>query len=654
MSTSLDVARCPNGRRRGQWVRRMPLSALPDDPRGGAAAGPPAPEAADDPARLLALLQGIGDHVTVYDEAGRFLFINDAAAQLLAQPAEALLGRSLWEVAPETVGSGYGRDLREALSTGQVVRGEHHAAAAGRWLEYRIHPTTGGIVVLATDVTWRKHAEAAVAFDAQRFVETVEHLADTFTAVDGAWRITYMNRAALRAARLETTPVGADFWETFPFAAGSTFGDALCRVMATRTAELLEAPSARTGLWYENSIFPSADGIAMLSRDIQARKQAEAALLAADRRKDEFLATLGHELRNPLAPIRTAVQLLHRVGESNPIAVKARAIIDRQVEQLTRLVDDLLDVSRITRGQVELRRRLVDVHTVVEHGIESVTPLIDARQHLLTRPRQGPPLYVDGDPARLGQVVANLLHNAAKYTPEGGHLAVAIGVDAGQVVIDVRDNGRGLSPADIEVIFDLFGQVNRQTAHGGLGIGLTVARELVERHDGSLQVASDGPGLGATFTVRLPLASAPAAAHEEAAAPDLQPADGGTQRPASPLRRILVVDDNRDAADALAAALRGVGHEVRVAHDGGTALHLARAFDPDVAFLDIGLPGMSGYEVARALRQDDAFATLRLVAVTGWSQPDDRRKSYEAGFDAHLIKPADEDAIARLVAAGRR
>ncbi|BCS32115.1 hypothetical protein TBR22_A13240 [Luteitalea sp. TBR-22] len=475
-------------------------------------------------------------------------------------------------------------------------------------------------------------------------MDTVEHLADSFTEISGDWTITYMNRTGLTWAGLTLHDViGRNFWDVFPFAVGSAFATGLRRVMATREAELFETPSARSGRWFESNVFPAGEGIAVLSRDIDARKRAEAALLVADRRKDEFLATLGHELRNPLAPIRTAAQVLRRLEPTDGSASRAVDIIERQVEQLTRLVDDLLDVSRITRGQVDLRRRTVDVSAIIEQALESTLPIIEARRHRVTRRLGDTALPVDADPARLAQVLSNLFHNAAKYTPEGGEIDVMATRDGDTVVIAVRDNGQGLAAEDRERIFDLFTQIDRAHGYGGLGVGLTVARELVHRHGGTIEVESEGPGRGAVFVVRLPVATSPVT--PVAGIPALAAPPPGARR------RVLVVDDNLDAAEALAVALRMGGHEVRTAASGGAALDLAKTFLPDALLLDIGLPGMSGYDVARALRADPAHAHVLLVAVTGWGQPEDHRKAREAGFDHHHVKPVDVAQIEALLAA---
>jgi PAS domain S-box-containing protein len=363
-----------------------------------------------------------------------------------------------------------------------------------------------------------------------------------------------------------------------------------------------------------------------------------------DRRKDEFLAMLSHELRNPLAPIRNAVHVLQEV-QGGPELGMARDVIDRQVTHLARLVDDLLDVSRITRGKVALRRKSFVLADVLDQAVETTRPLIAARRHALTVEvaKDMPELFAD--PTRIEQVVANLLNNAAKYTDEGGHITLRAACEGSEAVIRVRDGGVGI-PADVlPHVFELFAQAERtlDRAQGGLGIGLTLVKSLVEQHGGRVEAFSAGPGRGSEFVVRLPLSTGPAAADAPAAA-----------RPsaASTLHRILVVDDNADAADTLAMLLRLRGYDVRVARDGPAALDAADEFHPDLVLLDIGLPGMEGYAVARALRSGESSARPRLVALTGYGRDEDRRRSAEAGFDDHLVKPVAPDALLEVLAAG--
>ncbi|MFL6214182.1 MAG: PAS domain S-box protein [Blastocatellia bacterium] len=382
--------------------------------------------------------------------------------------------------------------------------------------------------------------------------------------------------------------------------------------------------------------------------DITDRKLAEESLIEADRRKDEFLAMLAHELRNPLAPIRNAAQLLRRLGPPVPELQWARDVIDRQIGHLGRLVDDLLDVSRITEGKVTLRKETVDLVAVIGSALEASRPLIEERNHQLSVALPEHPLRVEGDPTRLTQVVSNLLNNAAKFTPEGGHIWLSAEAVDNQVVLRVRDTGAGIAADLLPHVFDLFRQADRSLdrSQGGLGVGLTLVRRLLELHGGSVEAFSEGPERGSEFVVRLPSL---ARQIEVGRAASVIQSDELAAAPC----RILVVDDNVDSAESIALLLELNGHQVRMAHDGPTALEVAGSFRPEVIVLDIGLPGMDGYEVARRLRNDSAIREALLIALTGYGQDEDRQQSLAAGFDHHLVKPIDTDTLQDLIASQR-
>jgi CheY-like chemotaxis protein len=362
----------------------------------------------------------------------------------------------------------------------------------------------------------------------------------------------------------------------------------------------------------------------------------------ADRRKDEFLATLAHELRNPLAPIRNALEILRLAGDDPKRSEIAREMMGRQLAQMVRLVDDLLDVSRITTGKLAVRKTVVDLKDVARDALETVRPFVEARHHVLAVDLDAEAIPVDGDRTRLGQVFANLLNNAAKYTHPGGRIDLSVRREGRDGVVRVRDNGVGLAPESTSAIFDMFMQVDRslERSQAGLGVGLTLARRLVELHEGAIEVRSEGPGKGSEFVVRLPLSTGrlpdtPAAVQEDAAR--------------LVRRRVLLADDNVDFARSLGQLLEARGHDVRVVHDGAQALDAAKQFAPDIAFLDIGMPKIHGYELARRMRALPATARCVLVAVTGWGQEDDRRRAREAGFDRHLTKPVDPSQIEAIV-----
>jgi signal transduction histidine kinase len=384
---------------------------------------------------------------------------------------------------------------------------------------------------------------------------------------------------------------------------------------------------------------------------LEERERTAAALREAARRKDEFLAMLAHELRNPLAPIRTGLQILRLRCKGNAVVEQVGGMMERQLSHMVRLVDDLLDVSRIARGKIELRKERVELAAVVARAVEGVRPALEERQHHLEAALPAEPVWLDADPARLEQVLANLLTNACKYTEPGGHIHLAGVREGDEVVLRVRDDGIGIRPEMLTHIFEMFAQADRVPGRllEGLGLGLSLVKSLAEMHGGTATAFSEGPGRGSEFVVRLP-------------APDGAGVGAGVRPSASapvgrPLR-VLIVDDNEDAARSLGALLHLLGgHEVRLAHDGPAALTAVREFQPEAVLLDIGLPrGMNGYEVARRLRQEAGAEAPFLVAVTGYGQEEDRRRSREAGFDAHVVKPVAPEVVQEMLArvGGRR
>jgi signal transduction histidine kinase len=383
---------------------------------------------------------------------------------------------------------------------------------------------------------------------------------------------------------------------------------------------------------------------AALTVEITERRRAEQALLEADRRKDDFLAILAHELRNPLAPISNAIQILQRIGPQNPELRKLREMIDRQVRHMKRLVDDLLDVSRITQGKITLQSEPLELGALVQRAVESNMSVVDAHGHHIEVSVPAEPVQVRGDPVRLAQVVSNLVNNAAKFTPNGGRIEVSLTVADRRARISVRDNGIGIEAQYLPHVFELFGQVRnpRPHSHDGLGIGLALVQRLVEMHRGRVEARSGKAGAGSEFVVELPLLAGEPAAAEPAATP------AGNRELSG--RRILVVDDFEDCRESLARVLEFAGAEARTAPDGQAALEVAASFEPDVVIMDIRMPVMDGYEAARRLRAGPRGGELVLIALTGWGQPEHVEKSRLAGFNAHATKPLEIDDLLKQIA----
>jgi PAS domain S-box-containing protein len=415
------------------------------------------------------------------------------------------------------------------------------------------------------------------------------------------------------------------------------------RTHITNEIEIVRADGAV--LFVQNDVEPLYDrhgdvcGCVSVCVDMTERKRVEGVLRDADRRKDEFLATLSHELRNPLAPIRNALEILRRRSADPQLNERAMEILERQVRQLVRLTDDLLDVSRITRNRVELRRERIDLRAAIRSAIETIEPLSQAAGHSVVVDLPAVPLWVDADFTRLAQAFANVLNNAVKYTDRGGGIAVSARVDGGDAVVSLTDTGIGIQPALLPAIFDMFVQIEPASnrARSGLGIGLALTRRLIELHEGHIEARSGGLGAGTTFIVRLPLTTA---SHAQPSA---------AVRPAAAHCRVLVAEDIPDAAEMMRVMIECMGHDVRIAADGVQAVAMAEEFAPQIALLDIGMPRMDGYEAARRIRAARGQSVV-LVALTGWGQEEDRRRAYAAGFDHHVTKPAEPDALESLIA----
>ncbi len=415
---------------------------------------------------------------------------------------------------------------------------------------------------------------------------------------------------------------------------------------------VIERPDGRrlTVLAHANPILGESGellGAVNVLVDMSDRKGAEDALRQVDRAKDEFLATLAHELRNPLAPIRNAVRILEAQGVLPAQSLRALEVVKRQVGQMSRLIEDLLDISRITRNKFELRKGKVELSEVLQAAVETSRPLLEAAGHELTVAAPPQPIHLHADLIRLAQALSNLLNNSAKYTPPGGRVWLTAERQGSDVVLTVGDNGIGIPGEMLPRIFEMFTKVDRSPdwAQGGLGIGLTLVKRLVEMHGGTVHAQSDGPGKGSRFTIRLPVVEAPEPISHPAAAAPIERTASATSL------RVLVVDDNRDSAITLSQYLKLMGNDVRSAFDGEEALELVGEFRPDAVMLDLGLPKIDGLEVARRIRGQPWGVDMVLIAVTGWGQEEDRQRSKEAGFDHHMVKPVDPVALTDVLAA---
>jgi signal transduction histidine kinase/ActR/RegA family two-component response regulator len=449
--------------------------------------------------------------------------------------------------------------------------------------------------------------------------------------------------SALRALLADQPP-----WSDLPVLiltrTGADSADSGEAVRTLGNVTLLERPvRLATLVSAVRSALRARDRQYQIREHLAERARAEESLRLADRRKDEFLATLGHELRNPLAPLLTALKLLKTTGTQDPVAIRVGAVMDRQVNHLVRLVNDLLEVSRITRGLIDVQREPLDLAFVVHSAVDTSRPAVDEAGHELSVELPAEPVTVYGDAVRLTQVFANLLTNAAKYTNAGGRIRIGVRREGGRALVSVRDNGIGIAADQLQAVFEMFTQVDRSNrrAQGGLGIGLTLVRSLVTMHGGRVEACSAGLGCGSEFVVDLPAVAERAATALEADAPA-----------EFPRRRILVVDDNCDAAEMLADLLRVLGATVSVAHTGRAALDTLASFDPDAVLLDIGMPDMDGYEVARRIRATPDYRGVLLIALTGFGQEHDQRRSRDAGFDHHVVKPADIDGLRHLLMSG--
>ncbi len=610
------------------------------------------------------LLDCFAIYTAVRDERGRIIdfrteHVNRPACLDNLMTREQQVGRNLLELLPAHRESGlFDRyclvvESGESLDIEEIVyQNAFGGERLGRVYAIRVSKLDDGYVAAWRDITERKRTEESFLENQRRFRKLADSniIGVIFGDIHGG--ISYANDEYLRilgytreefeAGRIGWATVTPPEWLPVDerAIAQARDGDGAA---APYEKEYIRKDGTRIPVLVGFTLFGEAETVAFIL-DISERKRAEEALREADRRKDEFLAMLAHELRNPLSALGHALRVIRTPGATDEDREWASDIADRQFHNLVRLIDDLLDVSRISRGKIHLKKAHLDAATVVARAVESVRPFIEARGHELTVAIEDRPLPIDGDPTRLEQVLANLLNNAAKYTDEGGRIRIDARIEGDEVVFRVRDTGVGIAPDMLPGVFDLFAQVDSSIdrSQGGLGIGLALVRMLVEMHGGRVAARSESTGQGSEFTVRLPLA--PGEAHAGA---EEDRTTVGAPCPAKPCR-ILLVDDNVDMLQAMARLLELSGHEVVTAQDGPTAVETARAFRPEVVLLDIGLPGMSGYDVAETIRREGMTDAL-LIAISGYTQDKDRAMSLRAGFDHHLGKPVDLDALLAII-----
>ncbi|MGV3719414.1 MAG: PAS domain-containing protein [Actinomycetota bacterium] len=613
---------------------------------------------------LDTILNRLQEFVCLLDLEGRLLYANQPLLDVWQLPLEQALGKNFFDLDyPNELAQALHAQIDQVIRTGRTVEGEcSYVSPAGAtgYYEYTFVPLLapdGSVEAVGGQtrvVTERRQTEAALRESESRYRTLFESIDEGFCVIEMLfdeadrpvdYRFLETNPAFETHTGLANA-VGRRIRELAPEHESHWF-EIYGQVAQTGEPRRFERSANALGRYYDVYAFrvaaPELRRVAVLFNDITERKQAAEVLLESARRKDEFLATLAHELRNPLAPIVNAIEVL-RLREDDPAAVeRARETIRRQVDHMRHLVDDLLDVARITRGMVNLQVETVDLGSVLTSAVQMVRPLIDRRGQELTVSVPLAPVQLEGDPHRLTQVVTNLLTNAAKFTPVGGQITVTAEHLGAEAVIRVEDTGKGIPAEMLPHVFDLFTQVNPSIdrAEGGLGLGLTLVQKLTEMHGGRVEGHSAGPGLGSEFVVRLP-------AHPLRAV-DNEPVPSPPRSAELPQLMLLVVDDNLAAADTLAELLPLWGHQVRVAYTGLEALTMAKESRPDAVLLDIGLPGMDGYAVARRIREDPELRSVQLVALTGFGQDEDRQRAREAGFDEHLTKPVDLDELRQLL-----
>ncbi len=612
---------------------------------------------------LRITLASIGDAVISTDAEDRVTFLNGVAEALTGWSQADAVGHPLPEVfhiIDERTRRPVESPAHLALREGAVVALANHTILMARdGTERPIDDSaapmrdgsgaTVGAVLVFRDVTEHKRAQEIVARDALLLAS----VRDSVIVTDPDGIVTYWNEGAMRLFGWTAEEMlGRPYADRFPEPSRAFIADQIRKRSAgvEWTGEYEDYRKDGSRVWIDAHISPVADaegrqvGILGLAYDITERKRSAEALREADRRKDEFLALLAHELRNPLAPLRNGLQVMRLAAADASAVAQARAMMERQLGHMVRLIDDLLDVSRVNRDKMELRRSRILLADVVSSAVETARPLIEAAGQTLAVSLPLEPVALDADLTRLAQVFGNLLTNSAKYTARGGHVWLAAERRGEHIVVSVRDDGIGIPAESLPRIFDMFSQVDRsiERSTGGLGIGLALVKGLVEMHSGTVTAESGGPGKGSTFTVRLPALNG---RHEPVTpeAPVCRPAAN------APRRRILVVDDNQDSATSLARVLKLLGNEVRTAHDGIEAALAAEDFRPEIILMDVGMPRLNGYEATRRIREQPWARSVTIIALTGWGQDGDRLLSREAGCDGHLVKPVNLPDLEKLL-----
>jgi PAS domain S-box-containing protein len=623
---------------------------------------------------LRVTLASIGDAVITTDADGRIEYLNAVAESLTGWSSQEAVGQpleSVFRVVNEQTRQPVENPAIRALKENAIVGLTNHTVlirkdGSERPIDDSAAPiktaagAVAGCVLIFRDISDRRrleHAEASRLISARFLASIIESSEDAIVSKSLDGTIQTWNAAAERLFGY-TAPeaIGRHISLVIPADRALEEDDIIARIRSGERVDHFETVRLRKDgqpVHVSLTISPIRDeaghivGASKIARDIMDRKQSEERIYGllgelknADRRKDEFLAMLAHELRGPLAPVRNTLETLKRSGSHDEPVRQGYAVMDRQLSHLARLVDDLIDVSRITRGTIALRKAPAELASILHHSLEASRPLVEASRHQLDVTMPSEPIHVQADAIRLAQVFSNVLNNACKYTEPGGRIGLTAERVDGDAVVTITDTGAGIPADKLSTIFELFAQVDRtlERSQGGLGLGLALAKRLVEMHQGSIEAFSNGPGTGSRFVVRLPIVAQP----EQRQVP-------AEVQPAAP-RRILVVDDNADAASSLAMLLGMTGNETHTANDGLAAVDAAQTFHPDVILLDIGLPKLNGLDVCRRIRQQPWGQRIVMVALTGWGQEDDRRKSQEAGFNYHMVKPLDYNELMKLLA----